>query len=74
MNLQAKDFNRIAKIKEEKMNTKNASNNPVDNMPDWYIDEVIETLKEMKREYSEGLLVYDDATDSDDNYSDTDKA
>ena len=56
------------------MNTKNSSNNPVDNMPDWYIDELLEILKEMKRDYSEGFLICDVADDSDDNDADTDKA
>ena len=61
------------KIKEDTMNTKNSSNNPVDNMPDWYIDELLEILKEMKRDYSEGFLICDVADDSDDNDAETDK-
>lgn len=56
------------------MNTKNSSNNPVDNMPAWYIDEVIGILKEMKRDYSEGHLICDDASNSDDGGADENKA
>lgn len=55
------------------MNTKNSSNNPVDNMPAWYIDEVIGILEEMKRDYVEGLVICDDASDNDDSDADADK-
>ncbi len=55
------------------MNTKNSSNNPVDNMPAWYIDEVIEILNEMKRDYLEDYLICDVTSDSNDGGADADK-
>ncbi len=56
------------------MNTKNPSNNPVDNMPAWYIDEVLGILKEMKRDYLKDYLICDVTSDNDDSDADENKA
>ncbi len=55
------------------MNTKNSLNNPVDNMPAWYIDELIGILEEMKRDYLEDYLICSVASDNDDSDADADK-
>ncbi len=39
--------------------------NTSEKLPNWYIDEVIQALKELKREYSDNCIILDDG----ENYS-----